>query len=137
MHFNSWFRNSALKALIPACALAFGIAHAADRTVTATDAAVGHKVDLVTPATHAVTARRTLDLRTPELRHVMAHSVLLSEIGSSTGDEDRPVEIVAEPALMPMNSDLEAPLGLVGSLQWSVDHPTQAWRLVLPSTLTP
>jgi hypothetical protein len=137
MNVNCWCKKPALRALIPSCALAFGMAHAADRTATHLDAAADNKVSLVTPATQSAAPQRKLDLRPPELRRVMAHSVLLSEIESSTEDEGRSVQVVAEPALMPMSFDSQAPLGLIGSLQWSVNHPTQAWRLILPSTLTP
>jgi hypothetical protein len=59
----------------------------------------------------------------------MPRSELLAEMGSA----DDPVEVVAEPPLLPMTSDVDAPLGIVDSLRWSVDHPTQTWRLLLPA----
>jgi hypothetical protein len=55
---------------------------------------------------------------------------------ASTADENEAIKIVAAYEPMPMTS-AEIPLGIVGSLQWSVDHPTQSWRLLLPSTMTP
>jgi hypothetical protein len=59
----------------------------------------------------------------------MPRSELLAEMGST----DDAIEVVAEPPLLPMTSDVNAPLGIVDSLRWSVDHPTQAWRLLLPA----
>jgi hypothetical protein len=70
-----------------------------------------------------------LDLRAPALDRVMPRSELLAEMGST----DDAIEVVAEPPLLPMTSDVNAPLGIVDSLRWSVDHPTQAWRLLLPA----
>jgi hypothetical protein len=73
-----------MTAYIISCALAFGMAHAAGRTTTHLEAAVGHTVSLVTAATNrAATRRQQLDLQPPALRRVMAHSVLLTEIGSN------------------------------------------------------
>jgi hypothetical protein len=76
-----------------------------------------------------------LDLRVPELRRVMPHSELLADM-SSIDDEDS-IEVVAMPPLVPLSFDFEAPLGIVDSLQWSVNHPAQAWRIVLPATVEP
>jgi len=59
----------------------------------------------------------------------MPRSELLAEMSSP----DEPIEVVAVPPLLPMTSDADAPLGIVDSLGWSVDHPTQAWRLLLPA----
>jgi hypothetical protein len=62
------------------------------------------------------------------------HSVLA---GLSAEAADQTVEIVAERALVLRSSDTQAPLGIIGSLQWSVDHPTQAFRILLPSSFAP
>ena len=70
-----------------------------------------------------------LDLRPPPLDRIMSRGELLADI--VPGEE--PIEVVAEPPLLPMTSDADAPLGIVDSLGWSVDHPTQAWRLLLPA----
>ena len=70
-----------------------------------------------------------LDLRVPSLERVMPRSELLAEMSLP----DEPIEVVAEPPLLPMTSDADAPLGIVDSLAWTVDHPTQAWRLLLPA----
>jgi hypothetical protein len=96
------------------------------------------RVSLVTPATNGAATRwQQLDLRPPALPRVLAHSVLLTEIGANPAEEAQSVKIVAEPALVPMRSNAHAPMGLIGSLQWSVDHPTHAWHILLPSTLIP
>jgi hypothetical protein len=79
-------------------------------------------------------SRAPLDLRVPSLQRVMSRRQLEEP---STADEDEAIKVVAAPELMPMTSDSEVPLGIVGSLQWSVNHPTQSWRLLLPSTITP
>lgn len=76
-----------------------------------------------------------LDLRVPELRHVMSHSELLADMGSNY-DEDA-VEVIAAPPLVPLSFDFEVPLGIVDSLHWSVAHPTQAWRILLPAATGP
>jgi hypothetical protein len=70
-----------------------------------------------------------LNLRAPPIEQVMPRDELLAEIGPSKES----IEIVAEPPLLPMTSDSDPPLGIVDSLGWSVDHPTQAWRLFLPA----
>jgi hypothetical protein len=132
----NFYRSSVipvLKVLILSCALATGTAHAADPP----DALTAH---LGSAAHHtpglSSTVRTPLDLKVPEVRRVMSHSQLLAAIGRGSEDEEL-VEVVAAPALMPMSSDAQAPLGIIGSLQWSVDHPTQAWRILLPSAVTP
>jgi hypothetical protein len=66
----------------------------------------------------------------------MPHSEILAEMGSGSDDEES-IEVVAAPALVPMSFDAEAPLGIVDSLHWSVDHPTQAWRILLPAAVAP
>jgi hypothetical protein len=122
-----------MRALIALCVRAFGVAHAADQTSTRPDAIVDHKATQPRPARGAA-VRRALDLRLPKLRSMMAHSVLA---GQSAEDADQTVEIVAEPAPVLTRSDTQAPLGIVCSLQWSVDHPTQAFRILLPSSFAP
>jgi hypothetical protein len=72
-----------------------------------------------------------LDLRVPQLRYVMSHSELLADMGPN--DDDDSIEVIAAPPLVPLSFDFEVPLGIVDSLHWSVDHPTQAWRIVLPA----
>jgi hypothetical protein len=124
---NPCCEDSVMTAYVISCALAYGMAHAAGRAATDRDAAVGHTVRLVTAATTGAAIRRPpLDLRPPALRRVTAHSVLLTEIGANPQEEDQSVKIVAEPALVPMRSNAQAHLGLTASLQWSVEHPTQA-----------
>jgi hypothetical protein len=120
--------KSALKILIPVCfGVGFGPAHAAGSL----DVAAG---PLTAVAVHA--PRTALDLRVPDLRRVMSRSQLLAEMGSPS-DEEELIEIVAAPALAPMSFDAQAPLGIIDSLRWSVDHPTQVWRVLLPATVTP
>ena len=77
-------------------------------------------------------ARAPLDLRIPDLRSIMSHSQLLDELRDAP-DEQESVEVVAATALVPMSLDTQIPLGVVGSLQWSVDHPLQVWRIFLPN----
>jgi hypothetical protein len=117
---------SALKVFIPSCALAFGTAHAGDAS----------DVVLAGSPAYSNAAKKPLDLKAPELQRVMSHRRLLAALATTAEDESL-VEIVAAPALVPMSSDAEAPLGIIGSLQWSADHPTQAWRILLPSPGTP
>ena len=134
MNINHWRASPAMRALLPSCVLAFGIAHAADQTTTRPDATVGNKVTQAMRPARGAVVRRPLDLRLPALRNVTAHSVLA---GLSVEDEDQTVEIVAEPALVLMSSDTQAPLGIISSLQWSVNHPTQAFRILLPASFAP
>jgi hypothetical protein len=75
-----------------------------------------------------------MDLKAPPLSKVMSHSQLLAAMGTPSDDEES-IEVVAEPELMPMISDVQAPLGVVDALQWSVGHPTQAWRILLPAVM--
>jgi hypothetical protein len=70
-----------------------------------------------------------LDLRAPPIEQVMPRDELLAEIGPS----NEPVEIVVQPPLLPMTSDSDPPLGIVNSANWSLSHPSQAWRLFLPA----
>jgi hypothetical protein len=66
----------------------------------------------------------------------MSHSQLLADMGPTSVDEES-IEVVAAPPLVPMSFDAQAPLGIVDSLHWAIDHPTQAWRILLPATVTP
>jgi hypothetical protein len=78
--------------------------------------------------------RAPLDLRVPSLERVMSRRQLAEE---PIADEDEAIKVVAAPELAPMSSDSQVPLGLVGSLQWSVEHPTQSWRLLMPAVVAP
>jgi hypothetical protein len=109
--------------LIPLCSVVSATAFGADSPAAAV-------------ALAASAPRAPLDLRVPKLRQVMTHSELLADMGSNSGDEES-IEIVAAPALVPMNFDSQAPLGIVDSFRWSVDHPTQIWRILLPANVTP
>ena len=122
--------TAALQILIPMIATVSAAAYAADLPVTASRvAAVNVSADLSA-------ARARLDLRVPELRRVMSGPQLLAEMGASSEDVES-IQVVAAPALVPMSFDAEAPLGIIDSLHWSVDHPTQAWRILLPVVVTP
>ena len=77
-------------------------------------------------------ARVPLDLRVPDLKSIMSHSQLLDELRDAP-DEQESVEVVAATTLVPMSLDTQIPLGVVGSLQWSVDHPLQVWRIFFPN----
>jgi hypothetical protein len=127
MNRNSRRATPALQVLMLLFSIAFGAAHAADSPEAA-----------VAPVASSARSlpRAPLDLRVPDLRRVMSRSQLLAEMGSASDDEES-IEVVAAPALVPMSFDAEAPLGIVDSLRWSVDHPTQMWRIVLPATVTP
>jgi hypothetical protein len=126
MNANRRHAIYALQILVPLLCAAFGTASAADAPGT--------------PAAHLATSaghlpRAPLDLRVPDLRRVMSHRELLAEMGTNSDEES--IEVVAAPTLVPMSFDAEAPLGIVDSLRWSIDHPTQMWRIVLPATVTP
>ena len=113
---------STLKVLLPLCC---GVA-----------AAYGVDLPVAPPAVAAGSRSPTaLNLRVPELRRVMPHSELLADMGSNY-DEDS-IEVIAAPPLVPLSFDTQVPLGIVDSLHWSVDHPTQAWRIVLPAAELP
>jgi hypothetical protein len=138
MNFNHWRASpTVVRALIPSFALAFGIAHAADQTTARLDTGVAHNATQAARPARAAAPRRPLDLRVPHLRNVGSNSVLLGMIGLSADDEDQSVEIIAAPALVPMSSNTQAPLGIIGSLQWAIGHPALAFRIFLPSSLAP
>jgi hypothetical protein len=122
---------SALQILIPLIAIVSGSAYAADSP----DITALH-LTAVNAGTALNMPRARLDLRVPELRRVMSGSQLLAEMGASSEDAES-IQIVAEPVLVPMSFDAQAPLGIIDSLHWSVDHPTQAWRILLPVVVTP
>jgi hypothetical protein len=151
MSFNHSRAISTL--LIPVCALAFNAARAANapdlaavphsiaanyypaafKSPSAVLIAAPRKASLTMAAAPAATPQRVpLDLRVPELPRIMSRSQLLYELRDNT-EEEESVEVVAAPALVPMSLDTQIPLGVVGSLQWSVDHPTQVWRILLPN----
>jgi hypothetical protein len=124
MKQSNWRPVSVLKLLIPLC-LASVSAYATDSSDLA--AARHGRVPANTP-------RTSLDLTMPPLSRVMSHSQLLAAMGSTSDDE---IEVVAEPALVLMSTDVQAPLGIVDSLRWSAGHPTQAWRILLPAAAAP
>jgi len=124
------FVSCVFKASIASCVIACGAVQAAEHVVAQSD--VGEHATGAATAKAAVAPRVPLDLRIPGLRQVMAHSVRLGEIDSGAEEEVQAVEIAAEPVLMPMMSEQPAPLGIVAAFAWSGDHPTQAWRILLP-----
>jgi hypothetical protein len=123
---------SALQILISLCPLVCASALAAESP----------GMSAVAPATAVVHHRPasvseiSLNLRTPPLTRVMSHSQLLAAMGNPADDEES-IKVVASPELVPMSSETEAPLGIIDSLRWSVDHPAQAWRVVLPASIAP
>ena len=129
MDTNRRHALSALRMLLPLFSLVFGTALA----VEPPDAASARLAHAVTQPTRA-----PLDLRVPDLRRVMSHRELLAEMGSNS-DQEESIEVVAAPALVPMSFDADAPLGIIDSVRWSVDHLTQTWRILLPvlPTVTP
>jgi hypothetical protein len=101
-------------AILPACLLAAGTSFCAESPAPPSRAPL-------------------LDLRAPPIAQVMPPDELLAEIGTS----DEAIEVVADPVLLPMAFDANPPLGIVDSVSWTVDHPTQAWRLFLPANGVP
>jgi hypothetical protein len=73
-----------------------------------------------------------LDLRAPPIEQVMSRNEL-DELLAEIGPSNEPVEIVVQSPLLPMISDSDPPLGIVDSVSWSFNHPSQAWRLFLPA----
>jgi hypothetical protein len=131
MNVNSRRILSAATVLIPLSALALGVAHAGNAPHNTPGYLAAAMDNTLAPSK---ASRAPLDLRVPDLLRVMSRRQLEDRL---TPDENGAIEVVAAPELMPMTSDSEAPLGIVGSLQWSLSHPTQAWRLLLPSNMTP
>jgi hypothetical protein len=121
---------SVLQILIPSWVLWWASANATDFPGSVPVTAAHHDHSLVSAP------RKPLDLRAPPLLQVMSHSELLDAIGT-TSDQEESVEIVAEPQLLPMSSDADAPLGIVDAVHWSIDHPSQTWRVLLPATSAP
>ncbi len=112
---------STLKLLLPLCCGVVGVAYGVDLPVAPPVVAAGSR------------SATALNLRVPELRRVMTQSELLADMGSNY-DEDS-IEVIAAPPLVPLSFDTQAPLGIVDAVHWSVDHPTQAWRIVLPAAM--
>jgi hypothetical protein len=129
MHQSNWRAVSVLKLLIPLC-LVIVSAHATDSP----DMAAARHANADHSRAPANIPRTSLDLTVPPLWRVMSHGQLLAAMGSTSDDV---VEVVAEPALVPMSTEVQAPLGIVDSLRWSAGHPTQAWRILLPAADAP
>ena len=126
--------SAALQLLIPLCPLAFGSAIAGESpgaSSVAPAAVVVHQ-----PRVPPNAPRTPLNLHAPPLTRVMSHNQLLAAMGSPADDEES-IEVVASPELVPMSSEVNAPLGIIDSLRWSVGHPAQAWRVVLPASIVP
>jgi hypothetical protein len=120
---NSSRRCAVSTLLMPLCCGIVGVAYG-----------VGLPDAPAVPAAHSKSAA-ALDLRVPELRHVLSQRELLADMNSNF-DEDA-IEVVAAPPLVPMSFDFAVPPGIVDSLHWSIGHPTQAWRILLPATAGP
>jgi hypothetical protein len=129
MNQSNWRAVTVLKLLIP-LGLVFVSAHATDSP----DIAAPRRANADHSRVPANTPRTSLDLTVPPLWRVMSHSQLLAAMGTTSDDV---IEVVAEPALVPMGMDVQAPLGIVDSLHWSAGHPTQAWRILLPAADAP
>jgi hypothetical protein len=125
MKQSNWRAVSVLKVLIPLCLVPVS-SYATDSS----DLASARHANADHGRVSANAPRTSLDLTMPPLWRVMSHSQLLAAMGNPSDDV---IEVVAEPALVPMSTDVQAPLGIVDSLRWSAGHPTQAWRILLPA----
>jgi hypothetical protein len=90
-------------------------------------AASASKAPQTAPA--ATSPRKPLDLRAPELNRVFSRSDL-ETLTSKPDDVSEGAETVAVEGAR--HDRIIAPSGLRG-LAWGVRHPTQAWRLFVPS----
>jgi hypothetical protein len=107
--------------LVPICALSVRAVHGADapRTTLITAATVS-----AAKTVRAAAIPRMLDLRAPR-----APSIELQD-----SEEPQPLEIVAAP-LSESRAPVQVSLVGIGSLYWAAQHPSQAWRVVLPAAL--
>jgi hypothetical protein len=78
--------------------------------------------------------RRTLDLRTPDLRSLRIQS-LQHVVTSSDSDEAEAVTVAAARLLIDEEPDRRRSLAGIASLYWAVRHPPEAWRVLLPIQL--
>ena len=72
-----------------------------------------------------------LDLRPPRLQSILLTDS--SQAATPIGAEDAPaLVIVGAPQLQAMDSHIHVPQTGIASLYWALQHPTRAWRILLP-----
>jgi hypothetical protein len=120
--------------------LPVGVGHCADAlddTIGIAPDSASDRVAMPNTATRAVATvapRRTLDLRPPDLRSLRVQN-LQQVVTSADSDEAEAVTVVAAPLLPEERPGAQPSLAGIASLLWAVRHPTQAWRVFLPSQL--
>ncbi len=90
--------------------------------------------DAATCAATRGAARRTLDLRPPDLESLHLQNPPQS-VTSADSDEAEAVTLAAAPLLLEESPDTHPSPGGIASLYWAARHPTQVWRVVLPVQL--
>jgi hypothetical protein len=81
---------------------------------------------LKTPPPDGTSKSRPLDLKAPDIRHVVAEVQLQEPL-------DEPQEQLEQEQVQVKGSrpEIDLPIG-IASLPWAVMHPAQAWRIFLP-----
>jgi len=111
------------------CSVAsFGTAWA-DQSAAPVKAQAAEKPAKAAQTAKAAPARKPLDLRAPDLNRVFSRNQM-ETLTSRPDDVSENAETVAVEGAR--HERIIAPSGLRG-LAWGVRHPTQAWRLFVPS----
>jgi hypothetical protein len=96
--------------------------------------AVAYPAEATDDSPGPAAARRTLDLRPPNLEslHLQNPPQIVT---SADSDEAEAVTLAAAPLLLEESPDTHPSLGGIASLYWAARHPTLAWRVILPVQL--
>jgi hypothetical protein len=119
------------------CGRAFGFGKIKHAVVVVISLALAATLGSVTAAAGTpALPLKPLDLRPPSLQSILltdSSQAIASQAATPIDAEDAPsLVIVGAPQLQAMDSHIHVPQTGIASLYWALQHPTRAWRILLP-----
>jgi hypothetical protein len=120
------------------CGRAFGFGKIKHAVVVVISLALAATLGSVTAAAGTpALPLKPLDLRPPSLQSILltdSSQAIASQAATPIDAEDAPsLVIVGAPQLQAMDSHIHVPQTGIASLYWALQHPTRAWRILLPA----
>jgi len=120
------------------CGRAFGFGKIKHAVAVVTSLAVAATLGSVTAAAGTpALPPKPLDLRPPSLQSILltdSSQAIASQAITPIDAEDAPaLVIVSAPQLQAMDSHIHVAQTGIASLYWALQHPTRAWRILLPA----
>jgi len=120
------------------CGRAFGFGKIKHAVVVVISLALAATLGSVTAAAGTpALPLKPLDLCPPSLQSILltdSSQAIASQAATPIDAEDAPsLVIVGAPQLQAMDSHIHVPQTGIASLYWALQHPTRAWRILLPA----